>query len=408
MSHASPTGASTLFPTYTALYGGRWRVQRQIDVRNPSQVVDKLFPDFAAADGVPTTAATAGFADLHLVAKSLSPQRGSADGLLTLVYETLTDTLVDEVAPQVDYELNGLKRTTRQLIALPGAAVAAYVVGTQTYGTAPVQYLASVSIEEGEFATRIKATYLQAGVVQAQKVFDTAAGLLYVTFQSTGVKVVPTCLKGGSVLTDDMVVAFQGGVAASIFKDRVSEIQGYRTFSVTVMMKLDGSALAVGTDNEVADYQKYIPYQKPGTVAVSSAGIDSTPGASRFVKVGVKEYITTVGTVDSGYLPFSVTTWASVSATYIPTATQSPSTLFKGADGYLASSTSSGTNTTFAGIDCDSYAATASSSPTPSAFLALNNQVISSDNEPAFITDTGQRWYRKRKVTVVGTFSTYL
>jgi hypothetical protein len=164
MSHGHPTGASTLFPSYTALYGGRWRVERRIDVRNQAQIVDALFPAFAAEDIAKTTAATIGFADLRLVAKSLDQARGNPDGILNLVYETLTQTLVDEQAPKTTTGDDGRNVILRQVVGLLSAPTTALEIGS-LYAT--VYVVDSVVNNSTEYAAKFAVKCVEAGASRA-------------------------------------------------------------------------------------------------------------------------------------------------------------------------------------------------------------------------------------------------
>lgn len=334
--------------------------------------------------------------------------RGGSAAVRTVTRRFVEATAAWEaVGPdKTDRETNGLLRVNRLLVAVAGTTPPSLVVGTTTYdfgGT--VCYLAGYSDAQSDRAvSRLAASYIEAGIVEADKQFDADAGLLYVTFQSVGVKVVPTCLKSGSALTDDPTVAFQGGAPASIFRDRIRNVKGLRTFIVTVMMKVDGSALATnGNENIVNSHQVYLQYPKPGEVSVGSGGIYASPGNQRYLLAQVDEVLTTASTLPAGYKPFSVKNWAGVNASFIPAAEAVPIIVSKGAQGYLADSSYAGQE--WNGVPVESASAVASSDPTPSVYYALTNQVISSGNGPAFITDTGQRWYRRRKVTVVGALS---
>ena len=154
------------------------------------------------------------------------------------------------------------------------------------------------------------AVYLQPGIIEADKQFDENRGLLFVTFQSVGVKTVPTCLKSGSALNDDPVVAFQGGAAAPIYRDRISNVNGLRTYVVTVMMKLDGSALLDdGNENLVNSWQVYLDYPNQKTPpAVGQQEADPTHSAMYGVKLaerlkaaGVEAVVSYPGQQDTKY-----------------------------------------------------------------------------------------------------------
>lgn len=349
------------------------------------------------------------YSNLRLISQRVVGQDGKVS--IQQVYETLTDSFVAEVDDVIDYELNGLKRITRSLIAKAGTSYSAYVVGTQSYSSGPTTYLAQLKVEDNDAYTRISAVYLEPGIVQAETQ-QGEDGLLLVTFRSFYTKYTPTTLNSPTYsLTDLPNLAFQGGAAASLLRSKVENVLGYKLYTVTSMMKSDGSALSTSADNTIQSYQSWIQYEKPGLLDVSdnTTGPVATPGNARWVKALVEDILTTVST-DSGnaYLPFSVKSWANYRVSYTPADGSSPVVVVKAASGYLANSSASGSNTTLAGVAVNTYTMSASSDPTPSAYYALNNQTISSDAGPAFVTDAGVKWYRRRKVSVVGTLGTYL
>jgi hypothetical protein len=251
------------------------------------------------------------------------------------------------------------------------------------------------------------AKWSQAGILNAEKEFA-RDGLLYVTFESQGTKFIPTALNPARDITDDVTEAFQGGPEADIFRDRTRNVNGFRRYIVTVMMQQNGDPLTDG-DNEVDSYQAWVSYQKPGLLEISVAnGPILYPGGPKWVKANIQEFLSTNGNIDDSFKPYSVRNWASSNVSFTPSATGVSVQESKGANNYLASSGGAGNNGTFWGQAVDGYAYTAFSDPIPAVYYALANQVIQSDNDPAFTTDEGRRWYRKVRVSVDGTFGQYL
>lgn len=408
-----PNGSSNYPGRLEALQNDRWRCTVLTPVQTTENANDARFPSLGTAYSAVYTTDTdeTKFANLRLIAQRFEGDtvNRATTLVLTQVYETLTGSFVAEVDDVTDYDLNGLKRVTRSLIAQAGTDYSAYEVGVQSYGSGPTLYLARVQIEENDAYTRIKAEYLEPGIVQASTQQEDG-GLLLVTFQSFYTKLTPTSLNTTTyTITDLPNLAFSGGLPASLFRQRVENVQGYKVWTVTSMMKSDGSALSTEADNTIHSYQAWVQYEKPGDLDVSSDdGPIATPGNTRWVKALIEEVISTISTMDDTYKPFSVTNWANYRLSYTPADGSAPVVVSKGAHGYLADSSFSGSNTTYAGIDVDSVVAVAGSDPTPSGFYALEDQVIGSSASPAFVTDAGVKWYRKRRVSVVGTFGDYL
>lgn len=416
MSNLGHTSPGSLRPGLSALPFGRFRYVAARKISHGAELRDaKILPwgtPVSKGEGVEASAANRGIsADLVLVGGQESQQTG-AGWAWVRVYETLTKTWTKERADVIDYALNGLERRARTLVALPGTKVAAadYTVGTSTLaGSDPLLYLGELRVEDGDAVKRLSATYTEAGIIEATVEGHDSLDLLLVTFVSVGVRVVPTCLKSGSSITDDPTVAFQGGAPAQQWRARIGNVNGLRTYNTTVFMKSDGSAIATPAgENVVGSWQAWARYDRPGVVTLSAAGIEAAPGNGRYVKVLVEEILSTASAVPDNHKPYSVKSWAGVSVSYIPADGSAPVLISKGASGYLAASSHAAGESSFAGIDVESVAGVASSDPTPSAFAALNNQVIDSNNAPAFTTDAGVRWYRRRRVTVVGTFGAYL
>lgn len=405
--------AEIVKPLIERLYGHRYRVIRRLSAAQGLKVDSELFDAYNRAD-IGDVTHLPDLENLSLINAGLvDADRTAADTrLFQLIFETLTDTLVDAEKPEVDYDLNGLRRTTHKLIGKASIDLGDYdfVVGESLYAPDGESLLMQwTDADSDDAATRVTAVYIQPGIIDAEVKFNEDDGLLYVTFVSVGVRVVPTCLKAGADIEDDPTVAFQGGAKAELWKNRIKNVKGLRTFVVTVAMRANGSALATGgADNVVASWQDWAQFTKPGEVILGSGGIVAYPGNERWVKVLIEDVLSTSGNVPDANKPFSVKSWAGVNVSYTPSDKSAPVIISKGAVGYLADSTYTGSNSDFAGVEVDSVAGVATSDPTPAAFYALNNQVIDSKNGPSVITDAGVRWYRRRKITVVGTFGTYL
>lgn len=176
--------------------------------------------------------------------------------LLQFVYETLTDTYVEDRKETVDYELNGLRRVTRTLIAKEGTTYGK-TVGTDTiehtaigYGTETL-YLASVEDidledDEGGF-TRIRETWLQAGQVFRRE-SNPSDGLKQIT---TGWwKVI-------------------GTTVGPIIEKSTENFEGFEIFSVTTMNAPDGSDITDGENDKLVDsFQTLTNWTRPGIVGL--------------------------------------------------------------------------------------------------------------------------------------------
>jgi hypothetical protein len=332
--------------------------------------------------------------------------------VIVATFVQATGTMLPLGPDDIDYELNGLKRRTRTLIGTPAAVfdITQNVVGVSLHPSDTTLILAGYKIDENVAVKTVKLTYMQPGIVEADKKFDEEGGMLFVTFQSVGTKFTPTCKNPAHLITADPRLAFQGGAPAVAVRDRIQNINGLRTFTVTVMMLITGSSIVgTGAGTVVKSYEDWISYQKPGTIEADATGFTPIPGAQRYVKAKVEESLTTVSTLAPATKPYTVTKWASLFYRYKPADGGATVSSVKGASGYLAdASQSSSSPTTFMGEAVTSYSIDALSDPTPADFMSANNVVLSCSLQPAFTTDDGVQWYRKRIVTLVGAFTDYL
>lgn len=384
---------------------GRDTLQRTYIILSSAPVANSDF------DPASALVADSEYTDLYLYRQT--KQSNKVATIVTREFIEATDTPVQVGRDIVSWTESGLKTVEQSFIVQRGYALSDFgTVGITIGADGDVSglYLSGLTnTTHNETVSVFVARWAEAGIVNAEKEFA-RDGLLYVTFSSQGTKFIPTALNSPTYnLTDSEELAFQGGLGASIFRSRTRNINGFRIFIVTVMMNQDGTPLDLVNDNEVNSYQKWAAYEKPGILTITlDNGPVAEPSVGRQVKVQITEYLTTDSTISDSFKPYSVTSWAYYNVSFTPEETGIAQTISKGASSYLADSSIAGNNTSFWGTPVSSVAGNAFSSPTPAVFNALSNQVIGSDNDPAFTTDEGVKWYKKVKMQVIGTFGTYL
>lgn len=174
-----------VMPEIDKLYGDRFRLTFRCEPKGNVEDwyyvnKDNLFADFG-------TLMDAGFGESpakpnpdstwpnqHLVQHGLGYLTGKPDPVVTFVYETLTDAFVSETADKVDYELNGLRRVTRPVIAEDGTAYGK-TVGTTTishneHGYGEIVLTLASAIEDAKSAeedgyVRIIETWVEPGIL---------------------------------------------------------------------------------------------------------------------------------------------------------------------------------------------------------------------------------------------------
>jgi len=164
-------------PEIQKLYGSRYRMVVRCVAKNDTKAwyddnKAQIFADFGSlysaqmsVDGIDARTGEA-YDDMVLVKNEASYTR-SGEYVIIFTYETLTDSFVQETEDKVDFDLNGLKRLTRTIIAKDTVAYSS-VVGTSTTGTSPVLTLAQISEDQLEASEdgfkRIQEVWLESGV----------------------------------------------------------------------------------------------------------------------------------------------------------------------------------------------------------------------------------------------------
>lgn len=345
--------------------------------------------------------------DARLISQSLGYTR-TGDYIVTLVYETLTDTWVGVEADTIQGESNGLRTLQRSLVAKSGTT-APYDeddvgVATITDGGKTL-YLAGFVDKSDERLGTFAESWAEAGIRNAYTGFR-ESGLLLVTFESQGIPFTPTALNPSYTLTDDPTLAFQGGTASQLFRNRIDNVNGFRIYTRSVLLNIDGSELADG--DTILSKETWVRYTFPGTVSTTSAaGIQAIPGAVRWVKANLVEKLTTSSSV-SVVPPYAINQGAYAFVTWTPTATGVSQNISRGfSQNYLAGTAFSAVGGTFLGTAVDAVATSVSSSPTKATWLALTSVRLGYDHREYLVTDEGVRWFKERTITLIGSFDDY-
>ena len=266
MSNFKHTCGQELPVEIDILFSGRRRVTRRFELGKDGNIDDIIFSVYGADDPGYITACTTGYADLKLITQKIQPgQDPKRPQLLVQVFETLTSALAQETRDTIDYDLNGLKRTTRQLIALPSVNLSAYVVGAQVFGASPTQTLATLKAEQNDALTRVTAVYLAPGVLSKSRRPGEITGTVAETWDTWMVDP-----------TDATAMTAAGAGAAltgSVIADQTGNVQGFPTRSVTVL-----TGTITGTKTT---YKDAIEVRTPGsvTLVLVEVGISGASGS---------------------------------------------------------------------------------------------------------------------------------
>jgi hypothetical protein len=323
----------------------------------------------------------------------------------TFVFELETHDLIDT-------EVDGLRRVNRAKLLTAGTVYTS-VVGTTTIShqidseTAKTLYLTDFKIVDTATYRVVQEVWVEAGIRDVEKLFD-EDGLLYVTFISQGTKFIPTALNGSYVITDDPLLAFQGGSTAILFRDRQRNVNGFRLYTITVAMKKDGSVLADG--NVVKSKTTWVDYEYPGYVNTTfNSGVVPVPGGNISILVTETETMTTSNTVGISDVPFSIKQGCWINVNYTPASTGLAESINKAfGTNFLAGSVGlAGSNATFLGMEVSSIAGGGGSNPSYSGFLATSTPILLRDIDEDLVTDGGVQWYRIKQTQLVDTFGDY-
>ena len=128
-------------PEVTQLFGGRYRMEVRCKAAKDTEAwyndnKDQIFADFGtlysaqmSVDGIDPRVGEA-YANMVLTSNQAS-YTPTGEYVISFVYETLTDTFVQEADDKVDYEMANLRRVTRSVVANRGTSYNK-VVGTST------------------------------------------------------------------------------------------------------------------------------------------------------------------------------------------------------------------------------------------------------------------------------------
>ncbi len=144
-------------------------------------------------------------------------------------------------------------------------------------------------------------------------------------------------------------------------------------------------------------FKKKINFTKPGSAVIGGSPIQLTLSQQTTMTI-LADVLVDYGTTQITDVPFTVSEWATYYETYTPTDTGIAVSKTESLGGYLAgASGSSGTNSNFNGILCDSWSYQLGSS-TPSSFSS-GLKVLDTDNDPYLTDINGVVVYRRTKVS---------
>ena len=191
---------------------------------------------------------------------------------VSIAYETLTTAWVQEKDDNIDYELNGLRRVTRQSVALPNTAYGSVVGATSEDSSGTTVWLASSKIDETDAKWTLTETWLEAGLLSTS--FSTGADGI-TSHSQTWLKTVGTtpALPTGAV-TGRKIGDYQGLQTITIEK-KGFPTNGTFTYETTVPFTIPGVVttanddLGVSANNLILVVTPPVPTVADATVVVT-------------------------------------------------------------------------------------------------------------------------------------------
>jgi hypothetical protein len=173
---------------------------------------------------------------------------------VSLAYETLTSSWVQEKDEDTDYELNGLKRVSRVSVALPETAYT-NVVGTTTIDSdGTTLYLGTYQIDETDAKWTLSEIWLEAGTLNVST-----------TTEATGLNRVATTF-----------LHIEGATSGPVVSRSEQNVEGLKTITVTTLQRSDGGDLTDGDPTNT--FGAMFNFSYPGVVGVSRVTTASLGG----------------------------------------------------------------------------------------------------------------------------------
>jgi len=291
-----------VMPEIEKLYGDRFRLTFRCDTkgnvedwyyRNKSDLFTEfgtlMDAGFGTSPETPDPDST--WPNQRLIEHGLEYLQGKETPIVKFIYETLTDTFVEETQEKVDYTEKGLRIVTRTLIARDSAiyrkGVGEDTIAHTARGRDTITLTLAKAVEaplranEGSFI-RIQETWVEPGRIQTSTQPGRVEGTKEVTIVSEGVQVVPDGVK---------------------ISEREDNEEGYPTFTTTVIQ-----GTIEGTKTSWTDV---VDVTVPGTVDLVTrsvtagpldgtvAVINNTPPRSKKIAATVTVEVTTTPPTDT-------------------------------------------------------------------------------------------------------------
>ena len=321
-------------PSVDKLWNNRYRLEFLCDNNSPKEDwyydnIASILPDYGVLqdadfgsgvsegwEAIPGSV----YPDMRLTETQYTYISSIGDKRVTLTYETLTSSWVEEKAEDTDYEINGLKRVSRTFVALP-ATVYDKVVGTSTIDSGGTTlYLGSFKIEKTEAKWKLTEVWLEAGILSLQQDFNN--GLKKVSVQAFGMTSAAVSSALSEVTANHKLISQlesdYEGIKTSTFRYQINEsitedykLNGLKSLSITELSSTNFTARDIGVVGVAATPQ--------AGLYLGTQDIDNGGAIKVRESVWLEAGIINRGTVelDDGSLQQRVTSYLAVEPTAI-------------------------------------------------------------------------------------------
>ena len=263
-------------PSVEQLYNGRYRLSVACSTINSredwySANRDRIFPDFGSLqsaemsiDGLAPRTGEA-YANMRLT----KVESGNRSGMgkvgeynVELTYETLTDSFVQNTSDKVDFEINGLMRITRSVVALEGSE---YLneVGTGSSIT---------SAGHGDPSEPIT-LYLASAVETSKRDYEVGYVEIIETWVQAGI------INRGTVDIDDgtlkqrvtSYLAIEPTAIGVVTSRQVGSFEGLSTFTITEILSPDGTSIISEDPKLISQSSSLRPFPVPGVIRLKES-----------------------------------------------------------------------------------------------------------------------------------------
>jgi len=378
----------------------------------------QIFADFGSlysaqmsVDGIDARTGEA-YDDMVLVKNEATYTR-SGEYVIIFTYETLTSSFVQEKEDKVDFDLNGLKRLTRTIIAKDTVSYDSVVGTTIIVDSSPLLTLAQVSEDQLEASEdgfkRIQEVWLESG--QISKSEAQGPDGLPDTKTVTYVSQITEPTSSGILLSKN--IDNTGGYKIYTYKYLEGPTAGstpigtLQSYEQIIEVRKAGSVTATGGSSASLPYITSIPPRIGKVRATVSIELTSSNTVSVPVAYNLSNTSCSATTVNTKRTPVGVEQGGSLTVAVYNTR---QSTSHQPFSNYYATNTAdSGSITTAASIvrdndniigetlnEVSSTAIALTGSNTAPATTGLYDQIL----DPVFIDASGTQFYRKTSYTI--------